>query len=107
MMQNPQERMPAVRGDSFDVGQPQQAQVLGPKEQDQLDQLLQNPNQVARMLGITEQQARNVKSAIIGAGTGYIHNRLAPLFGDDIAAALGGYATSFITRKLIELTKGR
>ena len=81
------------RGDSFDIGAEQ------PSSTD-IAELIQNPNQLANLLNLTEKQAANIRSLAVGAGTSGIHRLLSQHLGDEVAGALGGLISAHLAKKL-------
>ena len=83
------------RGDSFDIGEEQ------PVEQSsEIIELLQNPTQLAQILNLDEKQAQNLKSLIVGGGTGGIHRLLSRELGDVPSAVIGGLLSSWLVGKI-------
>ena len=82
------------RGDSFDIGT---EEVIGPNG---IIEILQNPKQLASMLNLTDKQALNVRSLVVGAGTGGIHRLLSQQLGDEVAGAIGGLLSGYLSRKI-------
>ena len=85
------------RGDSFDIGEITES----PQEQDIFIKVMQNPQQLANMLGLDEKQAENLRAAITGAGAGLSSKFLANAFGDEIAGAVGGFLGGYIAKRVI------
>ena len=81
------------RGDSFDIGE----QVAEPEK---FMEIMQNPGQLANMLNLTDKQASNLRSLIVGAGAGGIHRLLSQQLGDEVAGAIGGFLSGYISRKI-------
>ena len=84
------------RGDSFDLGL-----SGGEESKDMIGSLLSNPQELANSLNLTEKQAENVRSVIVGAGSGGIHRLLSQHLGDEIAGALGGFVAGYIAKKVV------
>ena len=84
------------RGDSFDIGEYGKSE--GPSD---LVTMLSNPQQLMNSLNLSEYQAQNIKSLIVGGGTGAIHRALSKYVGDEVASALGGLVSGYIARRLI------
>ena len=85
------------RGDSFDIGGSTTDLTTRPD----FVELLQNPNQLAEMLGLNKDQAENLRAAITAAGAGLSSKFLAGAFGDEIAGAIGGFLGGHIAKKMI------
>ena len=81
------------RGDSFDIGTEQAFST-------DIAELIQNPSQLANMLNLTDKQASNLKSLLVGAGAGGIHKLLSQQLGDEVAGALGGLISGYISRRI-------
>jgi len=86
------------RGDSFDIGY---GGGSGGGGNDALTDLIANPQQLAERLRLTPAQAQNIRSLIVGGGTGAIHRFLADYFGDEVAAGVGGFISGIIARKMM------
>ena len=82
------------RGDSFDLGIQQEPESTG------LINALSNPQELMSQLGLTTKQLENVKSIVAGAGAGAGHKLLSRYIGGDLAAAVGGFLGSYISRNL-------
>lgn len=94
-----QESRLTTRGDSFDIGNNPQSQAL--TKDPAITNILQDPNALAQLLNINEEQAENIKSVIVGAGAGAAYKYLGKYFGGEIAAMFGAFASSLIARKVI------
>ena len=102
--------VPAIRGDSFDIGsdpgqsgmQMQQYQQQPTNTQDIFVRLMQNPESVSGLFGLTPRQARNIRSLIVGGGAGGVHRILADSIGDELAGAIGGFAAAWLAKKIIK-----
>lgn len=109
-MEDNQQRLPAIRGDSFDIGPRRTADGwdYGPQNQrtDIIEQILSNPRQLFGPLN--KKQADNIRSGLVGIGTFLTHKYLAPYVGDNLAGAAGGLISAFIARKILprELVQG-
>ncbi len=82
------------RGDGFDIGT---EQVGKP---DDVIRIAQNPGELVSLLNLTPKQESNVRSLIVGAGTGSIHRLLSEALGDEVAGALGGLLSGYVAKKL-------
>ena len=88
-----------VRGDSFDIGSGSgQPQI---QNQNAIAQFMSNPSGLATLLGLTQVQAENIKSLIVGGGAGGIHKLLSRYLGDEFAGAVGGLVAGYIAKRLI------
>ena len=96
----PDTRIVQRRGDSFDIGQmtPQTQQPTQPE----LIRILQNPNQLVNTLGLTPEQAENVRAIVTGAGAGVASKYLSQLIGERMAGAVGGFLGGFLSEKLLK-----
>lgn len=106
-MENPEEVTKAIqvlrnhvvrRGDSFDIGEPSNIPVRA-SEPDIIN-VLTNPTELSGMLNITQEQAENIRSLIIGTGTGSIHRLLNKYLGDEVSAVLGALVSTWISKKV-------
>lgn len=87
------------RGDAFDIGN---AEVTESGQgQDAIINILQNPGQISSMLNLTKKQEANLRSLLVGAGTGGIHRMLSEQLGDVAAGAIGGLLAGFLTQKIM------
>ena len=84
------------RGDSFDIGNE------GSGGSTDLTEFLSNPGKLAKEFNLNARQAENVKSAIIGAGTGLGHKYLSKTFGSIPAALFSAYLTAHLAKKITE-----
>ena len=92
------------RGDSFDDDSPQSgSQMPAVRSPDNIIAAISagDTQQLASLFNLTPRQAKKVKSALIGGGTGYIHNVLSDQIGDELAAALGTLVSVYAAKKLI------
>lgn len=94
MTSHEQSRQVIRRGDGFDIGTP------GPAKDGGVVDLLSNPSQLAEIFKMTDKQAANVRSLIVGAGTGGIHRLLSQHLGDEVAGAIGGLLSGYLSHKL-------
>jgi len=83
------------RGDSFDIGE------VGQGQQEIISAVIQNPEKLAELLNLTEEQANNIRSLITGAGAGLSSKFLATALGEEIAGALGGFIGGFVAKRVI------
>lgn len=107
-MQNDNNKLSVRRGDGFDIGPLQDAEITSGQSAagNALEQIIANPSQLSKLLGLEdEKMLRNVKSLFIGGGTGLLHNKLAPLFGDEVAAGISAVGVAWATRKILESLK--
>ena len=88
------------RGDSFDIGQ-----NLPAKSNDDVIHIAQHPGELVNILDLTPKQEANVRSLIVGAGTGGIHRLLSKHLGDEVAGALGGLLSGYVASKLFKRSK--
>ena len=85
------------RGDSFDIGE----YLPATTQQDDIIRIIQNPKQLSDMLGLTEAQTENIRSLIVGAGTGGIHKLLSRHLGSEVSGMLGGFISGYVARKIL------
>ena len=90
--------LPAVRGDGFDIGVP----AISEKQNTDLVRILQNPQQIANSLGLTEEQVENICSVITGTGTGVAYKYLNKYFGGEISAMIGAGLSAHLVKKLFK-----
>ena len=86
------------RGDSFDIGG---EQAIGEPHYLEILQNLENPGQLAQVLNLNEKQVQNLKSLIVGGGTGGIHRLLSKNLGDIPSALIGSVLSAWIAGKII------
>jgi len=96
-----EEKSMVRRGDSFDIGGGGQQGSQAITNPDIIN-ILQNPNQLAQMLNITEEQAENIRAAIVAGGAGLSSKFLSKHFGSSVAGAIGGFLGGFIADKLFK-----
>ena len=87
------------RGDSFDIGT--DVEEYGGGGSDMLTKLISNPKGLIGNLDVTPKQAENIRSVIVGGGTGLAHKYLSRTFGDEIAGGIGGFISGWIAKKLV------
>ena len=92
-MTNQDDKALVRRGDSFDIG------IEKPYSPEIID-IFQNPTQLTNLLSLTESQADNIRSLVVGAGAGGIHRLLSQHLGDEVAGMLGGFIAGHISRKV-------
>jgi len=66
-----------------------------------LVRIFQNPQGLIKELSLNEQQARNLRSFVIGSGTGMVHRYLSQHIGDVPASVVGSLLTSWIAKRFI------
>ena len=89
------------RGDSFDIGEDRgEIQVI--QHQPHVIDILNNPGQLAEQLNLTPEQAENLRSLVIGGGTGGIHKLLNKQLGDVPASVIGAAISSWIVGKIFK-----
>ena len=86
----------ANRGDSFDMGGFEEGGST-----DLVTKFLSNPQQLIGSFNLTPSQAKNIKSLVVGSGTGAIHRMLSQHLGDEIASAIGGLISGYLARRII------
>ena len=88
-----------IRGrDSFDIGE--YTEVVEP-QQDMITDLVSNPQKLIETLHLTQKQAANIRSLIVGGGSAAVHKWLHQYFGDEIAGAIGGFISGFVAKKML------
>lgn len=73
--------------------------LRGGTKPNQLAGVFQNPSSLIQQLSITEKQAKNLKSLVVGGGTGAIHRLLSQYFGDIPAAMMGAALSGWLAGK--------
>jgi hypothetical protein len=101
-----QEKQIVQRGDSFDIGQMKSAEVMNPLERPDLGALIQNPEKIAEIFGITGAQANNVDTLLSGGGYGLIYHALKPRLGNAWASGIAGVGIGVLQQVLNKKTKG-
>ena len=86
-----------TRGDSFDIGSTDRPV----SQEDILVRIVQNPNQLQELLGLTEQQTENIRAVLIGAGAGAASKYLGKHFGHAVAGGFGGFISGLIADKIM------
>ena len=87
------------RNDSFDIGT---ERAVSRTRDDDIIRIAQNPGELVNLLNLTSKQESNVRSLIVGAGTGGIHRLLSQHLGDEVAGALGGLLSGYVAGKLFK-----
>ena len=87
------------RGDSFDIGETGQASISEGGQGVGLASLMQNPESFIGALSLTSEQAKNVRSIVVGSGAGIGHRLLADIVGDELAGAAGGFVAGYLIKK--------
>ena len=85
-----------TRGDSFDIGS---REVV--RQEPDIIRMLQNPEELQGFLDLTPSQASNLRSLIVGGGTGGIHRLLSKHLGDEASAAVGALVSVWAAKKLL------
>ena len=86
-----------TRGDGFDIGSADKPI----SQEDILVRIVQNPNQLQELLGLTTQQTENIRAVLIGAGAGAASKYLGKHFGHAVAGGFGGFISGIIVDKLM------
>lgn len=63
--------------------------------------VLSNPEQMASVLSVSDEQINNLRTLIISAGTGAAHKYLHGLIGDVPASTIGAIVSSILARRII------
>ena len=90
------------RGDSFDIGGEDEKYEESSLSSPEVIKILNNPQMLAESLNLTTYQAENLRSLIIGGGTGGIHKLLNRHLGDEPSAVIGALISSWLARKVIQ-----
>ncbi len=102
------EHAPVNRGDSFDLGTDTGGEpIRGANTEQALKspevlKILSNPSQMKQMLSLTDSQAENIRSLVVGGGTGSVHKLLNRYLGDEASAVIGAVLSSIAARKLFK-----
>ena len=90
------------RGDSFDQdGQDGgEASIIEYPGGGDISNILQNPDALIKSLDLTPEQAKNVRSIIVGSGTGLAYKALSGYVGGEIAGAIGGFLSAYVSKKI-------
>ncbi len=91
------------RGDSFDIGTDVQTAGAG-AGMGSLAALLGGggTSDLMKAFNLNQRQAENIRSLVVGAGTGGIHRLLSEYFGDEISGAIGGALSGYIAHKIVK-----
>lgn len=90
------------RGDSFDLGSSNPAQITQSPE---IIRVLQDPSQLAALLGVSVAQAENIRAVLVGGGAALSTKYLSKHFGSAVAGALGGFMAGLIADKVFDPKK--
>lgn len=95
------------RGDSFDIGNiVTRSPTTNPNiSSPEIIRVLQNPDQLAALLGVSVAQAENIKAMLVGGGAALSTKYLSKHFGSAVAGALGGFLAGMIADKVINPNK--
>ena len=63
--------------------------------------LFQNPHGLIKDLSLTDIQAKNLKSFVVGSGTGAVHHYLSQYIGDVPASITGALLTGWLAKRFI------
>jgi len=63
--------------------------------------LFQNPEGLIKELSLNQRQAKNLRSLVIGGGTGAIHRALSSYIGDIPASMAGAALSAWLAKKFI------
>lgn len=91
-----------VRGDGFDIGKNNNVVEYEPPSN--FEEIFES-GQLSQALNLTETQAENVRSLIVGAGTSGIHRVLRKHFGDEISGMIGGLLSGYVAKKIMDKGK--
>ncbi len=94
---------PVTRGDSFDIGTENDGSTISTEKalkSPEIINILSNPSQMKQLFDLTDSQAENIRSLIVGGGTGSIHKLLNRHLGDEASAIIGALVSSYAARKL-------
>ena len=90
----------AKRNDSFDIGgNPGNTAIAASSPE--IISIFNNPSQLASLLDVSEAQAENLRSLIVGGGTGAVYRLLNKHLGGEVSAALGGLLSAWAAKKLL------
>lgn len=100
------------RNDSFDVeptqpgqGQTQQIPVRQNSSQDVLIQAMSNPTEFIESMGLSDQQAQNLRALLTGGGAALATKYLGDALSEPVAGALGAILGGIVSQKVVK--KGR
>lgn len=63
--------------------------------------VLSNPEQMASVLSVSDEQINNLRTLVISAGTGAAHKYLRGLIGDVPASTIGAVVSSILAKRFI------
>ena len=89
------------RGDSFDIGTEDPAAGVQPVTTSNPSNALGmlNTKELSHTLGVSEDQAENLRALIVGGGTGAIYKLLSKKIGDQPAAVAGALLSGWLVKK--------
>jgi len=91
------------RGDSFDIGTEDPAAVgIHAVDSPIAVNNVLNPSQIKNTLKVSEQQAENIRSLVVGAGASISYKMLRKNFGDEFAAAIGAAGSAWLVKKFLK-----
>jgi len=86
------------RGDGFDVGSAGTAQDTGKANMS----ALLNPQALMQTLNLTQIQAENIRSLIVGGGTAGIYKILNKHLGSELAGMIAGLASGYVAKRIVK-----
>ena len=99
-------------GDSFDTGSnypsvqgqrlPAQSPRRAPQQEDILIKALSNPSGFVEELGLSDEQAQNLRALVTGGGAALGVKYLGNAFGEPIAGALGALLGGYVSKKVVK-----
>ena len=96
------------QGDSFDstrlpqVNQPQQTRRRPAQQEDILIKAISNPASFMDELGLSDEQAKNLRCLVTGGGAALGVKYLGEAFGEPVAGALGALLGGYVSKKVIK-----
>jgi len=88
----------AGRGDSFDIGE------FGEEEKnpDLITSLITNPERLMSSFNLSRAQANNIRSLLVGGGTGAVYRYLSQHLGGEVAGIIGGFLSAWVARRIVK-----
>ena len=66
-----------------------------------LSAIIENPAALKSLLGISEEQSRNIRALIAGAGAAAGSKYLGEQLGEELSAAIGAFAAAWLGKKIL------
>lgn len=76
-------------------------EYMSPTHGNPLAAIIENPTALKQLLNVTDQQSKNIRALLAGAGAAAGSKYLGDQLGEELSAALGAFAAAWIGKKII------